>query len=114
MKNPNRPSLASYTLLFLPPFFWSTNFIVGKALVDKVPPWTLNSGRFIVSALVLIPVLLYRKEWPPRHTLLPLVLMSLTGVFAFNAVLYIGLRYTSAVNAALVNSTTPVTTACIA
>jgi drug/metabolite transporter (DMT)-like permease len=114
VEKPSRPSLASYIVLFLPPFFWSTNFIVAKALVHKVPPWTLNTGRFIVSALILIPVLLYRKEWPPRHTLLPLVLMSLTGVFAFNAVLYIGLRYTSAVNAALVNSTTPVTTACIA
>ena len=114
MKKPNPTSLVSYILLFLPPFFWSTNFIVGKALVNDVPPWTLNTGRFIVSALVLIPALLYRREWPPRHTLLPLVLMSLTGVFAFNAVLYIGLRYTSAINATLVNSTTPVTTTCIA
>ena len=114
MEKTNRPSLTSYLLLFLPPFFWSTNFIVGKALVDKVSPWTLNAGRFTVSALILLPVLLYRREWPPRQALLPLVLMSLTGVFAFNAVLYIGLHYTSAINATLVNSTTPVTTACIA
>jgi drug/metabolite transporter (DMT)-like permease len=109
-----RPLLTSYLLLFLPPFFWSSNFIVGKALVNQVPPWTLNTGRFVISALILIPALLYRKEWPPRQTLGPLVLMSLAGVFAFNAVLYIGLRYTSVINATLVNSTTPVTTACIA
>ncbi|HEY2986107.1 MAG TPA: EamA family transporter [Candidatus Binatia bacterium] len=114
MDKPTRPSLASYILLFLPPLFWSSNFIVGKALVGKVPPWTLNTGRFTVSALILLPLLLYRKEWPPRETLMPLFLMSLTGVFAFNAVLYIGLGYTSAINATLVNATTPVTTACIA
>ncbi|HEX9443319.1 MAG TPA: EamA family transporter [Candidatus Binatia bacterium] len=109
-----RPPLASYLLLFLPPVFWSSNFIVGKALVGKVPPWTLNAGRFAVAALILLPLLVYRKEWPPRKTWLPLLLMSLTGVFAFNAVLYIGLRYTSAINATLVNATTPITTTLIA
>jgi drug/metabolite transporter (DMT)-like permease len=114
VETPHRTSLASYLLLFLPPLFWSSNFIIGKMLVDKVAPWTLNTGRFTVSALILLPALLYRKEWPPRQAWLPLVLMSLTGVSAFNAVLYIGLRYTSAINATLVNATTPVTTACIA
>jgi drug/metabolite transporter (DMT)-like permease len=110
-----RASLTSYLLLFLPPFFWSTNFIVGKALVGTVPPWTLNTGRFAVSALLLIPAFLYRKErLPPKSSWLPLILMSLTGVSAFNAVLYIGLASTSAINATLVNSTTPVTTSLIA
>lgn len=111
-----RASLLSYLLLFLPPFFWSTNFIVGKALVHKVPPWTLNAGRFVVSALILIPLLYYRREWRavPQHFITPLILMSLTGIFAFNSVLYTGLHYTTAINAALVNSTTPVTTACLA
>ncbi|MGH7767942.1 MAG: DMT family transporter [Candidatus Binatia bacterium] len=114
MEKSNRPRLSSYILLFLPPVFWSSNFIVGKALVGIVPPWTLNTGRFTVSALILLPALLYRKEWPPREIWLPLILMSITGVFAFNAVLYIGLRHTSAINATLVNATTPVTTALIA
>jgi len=114
VETPNRTSLASYLLLFLPPLFWSSNFIIGKMLVDKVAPWTLNTGRFTVSALILLPALLYRKEWPPRQAWLSLVLMSLTGVSAFNAVLYTGLHYTSVINATLVNATTPVTTACIA
>jgi drug/metabolite transporter (DMT)-like permease len=110
----NRPPFTSYILLFLPPLFWSSNFIIGKLLVDKVPPWTLNTGRFTVSALILLPAFLYRQEWPPRQVWLPLVLMSLTGVTAFNAVLYTGLHYTSAINATLVNATTPLTTAYIA
>src|SRR5258706_3977686 len=109
-----RPPLASYLLLFLPPVFWSSNFIVGKALVGKVPAWTLNAGRFAVPTLILLPLLVYHQASSPRKTLLPLLLMSLTGVFAFNAVLYIGLRYTSAINATLVNATTPITTTLIA
>lgn len=114
MEQPNRHSAGVYLFLVLPPLFWSSNFIVGKALVGTVPPWTLNAGRFVVSALILLPLLLYRKEWPPRSAFVPLILMSITGVFAFNAALYIGLGYTSATNATLVNSTTPVTTALIA
>jgi len=43
----------------------------------------------------------------PRKFIVPLVLMSLTGVFAFNAVLYTGLHYTTAINATLVYNTIP-------
>lgn len=111
-----RASFLSHLLLFLPPFFWSTNFIVGKALVGQVPPWTLNMGRFCVSALIIVPLLLYRGGWPklPKKLIPPLILISLTGVSAFNSVLYTGLRYTTVINATLVNSTTPVTTAFLA
>ena len=109
-------SLANYVFLFLPPFFWSTNFIIGKALVGSVPPWTLNTGRFSVSAIILLPLLLYRGGWHsvPRQYIPILIVMGLTGVTAFNSVLYIGLHHTSVINATLVNSTTPVTTACLA
>ncbi|MFQ5842859.1 MAG: EamA family transporter [Thermodesulfobacteriota bacterium] len=66
-----RASSYSHLPLFLPPFFWSTNFIVGKALVGQVPPWTLDTGRFVVSALILMPLLLYRREWQPVPNLSP-------------------------------------------
>lgn len=116
METHSRVPALSYFLLFLPPFFWSTNFIVGKALADTVPPWTLNLGRFAVSSLILIPWITYRREWKkiPRRFLIPLFLMSLTGVSAFNSVLYIGLHHTTAINATLVNATSPLTTACLA
>ena len=112
--SPPNPPLSAYLWLFLPIVFWSSNFIVGKALVGKVPPWTLNAGRFVVATLILLPALVYRREWPPKRLWLRLILMSLTGITAFNAVLYTGLRYTSAINATLVNATTPVTTTLIA
>lgn len=116
METASRVPALSYLLLFLPPFFWSTNFIVGKALVDTVPPWTLNAGRFGVSALILLPLFFYRAGWRrvPKRFITPLILMSVTGVTAFNSLLYIGLGTTTAINATLVNSTTPVTTACLA
>ncbi|HWP56489.1 MAG TPA: DMT family transporter [Candidatus Acidoferrales bacterium] len=110
-----RPSGLDYLLLFLPPFFWSTNFVIGKSLAGEVPPWTLNTGRFAVSALIVLPLIVYRGGWRvPRKYAFTLIVMSLTGVTAFNSVLYIGLNHTSALNATLVNSTTPLTTAGLA
>lgn len=116
METPQRASPLAYLLLFCPPFLWSTNFIVGKALVGSVPPWTLNTGRFVVSALVLSPMLVYRGGWRPlpKESIVPLILMSLTGVFGTNALFYTGLHYTTAINATLVNAMTPVTTAFLA
>ncbi|MFQ5842858.1 MAG: EamA family transporter [Thermodesulfobacteriota bacterium] len=48
------------------------------------------------------------------QSITPLILMSPTGAFGFNSVLYAGLHYTTAINATLVNCTIPVTTACLA
>lgn len=89
---------------------------MGKALVGKVPPWTLNAGRFTVSALILLPFILYGSRWRevPRSLWPALLLMSLSGVCLFNSVLYIGLHHTTAINATLVNATAPATTACLA
>jgi len=113
METPPRPSLSAYLLLLLPPFFWSTNFIIAKALIGTVPPWTLNAGRFAISALILAPFFLTQRGWKriPKNKIGMLVLMSFAGVFAFNSVLYTGLRYTSAINGTLVNATTPTTAA---
>jgi drug/metabolite transporter (DMT)-like permease len=116
VENSPRASVVSFLLLFVPPFLWSTNFLLGKALVGQVPPWTLSTGRFIVAALLLIPVLSCRREWIPvvRQSFGAVILMSLCGIFAFNALLYTGLQTTTTINAILVNSTTPVTTALVA
>jgi drug/metabolite transporter (DMT)-like permease len=105
----------AYFILFLPPFFWSTSFIVGRAVAGQVPPWTLNMGRFGVAALILVPLLLHGKAWRAvtRSSLSSLLVMAITGVFAFGSLLYTGLQYTTAINATLVNSTSPIVTACL-
>src|SRR5699024_7955608 len=45
---------------------------------------------------------LIRKSWPI------VIAMSLTGVAAFNTLVYVGLHYTTAINASLMNATTPI------
>ena len=100
-----------YLLLILAVFFWAGNFIVGRAVRADVPPVALAFWRwFIASILVTIPawrhlpgdLALLRRGW------LTVLLLSIAGIASFNTLLYIGLQYTIAVNALLLQSLMPV------
>ena len=104
-----------YVALTLVPMLWGSNFIVGKQLVGTFPPFTLTTGRFGIAFLCLLPVLLiYRRKHKAdklsAKTWGLLMFLGLTGIFAFNTLLYEGLKHTSPVNATLINAFNPVLT----
>src|SRR6201994_3557971 len=90
---------------------WAGNFIVGRALHDTVPPLTLALWRWIGGLFVVLPF-----AWKHLRRDLPellshwriMVLLSGSGISAYNALLYIGLQSTTAVNALLLQSAAPV------
>lgn len=98
-------------LLILATVLWGGNFVIGRAVAGDIPPITLAFLRWIVAFIVFCPIAFSRtkKEWPmlKKHFGAVLVL-SLTGVAAFNTLVYIGLHYTTSINASLMNSTTPI------
>jgi drug/metabolite transporter (DMT)-like permease len=90
------------------------NIAVGKIIISSVPIFLFSDIRFIIASLVLVPLLvkqgeikfeLNRKEW------LILFLQAFFGVFLFSIFMLYGVRYTSAISAGIITSTTP---ACIA
>ncbi len=104
-----------YFALTVVPLIWGSNFIVGKHLVASLPPFALTTGRFTVALLCLLPLYLYNRiKHPPGKirgsTWFLLFFLGLTGVFAFNTLLYAGLRHTSPVNATLINALNPTLT----
>lgn len=104
-----------YLIMILVPLIWSSNFIIGKVLIRDLPPFTITCARFGVSLVILMIILkaggLLRR--PGRDLILPLVLLGLSGVFAFNTVLYIGLKYTTAVNSTIINAFSPISVAIV-
>lgn len=100
-----------YLLLTLATMLWGGNFVIGRAIASDIPPYTLAFLRWVVAALVFIPFV-WREITENRDQLLrewrPLLLMGLTGIAGFNTLLYIGLHYTTSINASLVNTTSPV------
>ncbi|MEK4387365.1 DMT family transporter [Solibacillus sp. FSL W7-1464] len=98
-------------LLILATLLWGGNFVIGRAVSGDIPPITLAFLRWIVAFLVFFPIAYQRtkKEWPAlRQYWGAVIILALTGVAAFNTLVYIGLHYTTSINASLMNSSTPI------
>ena len=100
----------AYPLLALAMLFWAGNWVLGRALRDAIEPFTLNFLRWALATLILAPFALpaLGAQWPVvrRHFGI-LLLLALTGVSLFHAMVYLGLRTTTTVNAILINSSLP-------
>jgi drug/metabolite transporter (DMT)-like permease len=102
---------APYLLLTMAVFFWSGNFILGRAVRADIPPIALAFWRWAIASILLSifawPHL--KRDWKmvTRHGPL-LILFSFLGVASFNTLVYTGLHWTIALNAFLMQSMMPV------
>jgi drug/metabolite transporter (DMT)-like permease len=102
---------SAFTLLALTNLLWAGNFIVGRAVAGEVPPvalaWWRWTGAFLVAFGFAWPHL--RRDWPLLLGHAPtLLVLAVTGIASFNTMTYIGLQYTTAINALLLQSVMPV------
>lgn len=105
-----------YLLLTLTVLFWSGNMVVGRGIRADVPPLALAFWRWAIAFLLVLPLALphFKTQWPLlRQGWKPLVILGLLGVGSYNTFAYIGLQFTSATNAVLLNSFVPVATIAI-
>jgi drug/metabolite transporter (DMT)-like permease len=99
-----------YVLLALANLFWSGNWVIGRALREAYAPVALNLWRWLLAAMILAPFALplVRGKWrfARQHCAL-LALLAATGGALFHSMVYVGLRSTTAVNAALLSASAP-------
>lgn len=112
-----RRLLASpYAYLVLPPLFWSTNAVAGRWVAGELPPVALSFWRWLLALAILAPFGLPRL-WRNRTAIMlhwrALVPLALFSVTSFNTLLYTALQTTTAVNAALISSATPIVVAAL-
>ena len=85
--------------------------MIGRFLAGSMPPFTISAGRFAVAALIFAGMaILYRWPLPRGKQWYYVIAMAVTGVLLFNTVAYLGLHYTTAINATLVNAFSPLIT----
>jgi drug/metabolite transporter (DMT)-like permease len=104
-----RRSLALFGLVVLMAV-WGSTFVVTKAVVRELPPLTLAALRFLLAALVLIPVALRRggiRRLPRPIPLARLALMASSGVVTFSLGFNYALVYASATQGALIYALLP-------
>ncbi|HHL2823862.1 TPA: DMT family transporter [Citrobacter murliniae] len=99
-----------YILLSLAACFWGGNYVIGHILVADVNPVVLSAVRWIATALLLMTLYFCQvtEQWPAmKKNMSTIVFLALCGQVLFPLTLYIGLQYTTSLNAAIYMSTTP-------
>ncbi|WP_331776067.1 DMT family transporter [Sulfurospirillum sp. 1612] len=100
-----------FFLLILCVLFWSGNFVIGRFVHSDIDPLQLAFFRWLGAAVFMLPVIIVKfgkiTKVIKEHFLI-LTLLSWLGITAFNTLLYVGLQYTTATNALLINSFIPI------
>ena len=95
-------------LAVLATFIWSWNFIVARGIYKEIPPVSLAFFRWLTATIIIFPFAYqaFKKEWSAaRKSWLYFLLAAATGVAMFNTFVYIGAQYTTAINLALIGTT---------
>ena len=86
---------------------WAGSSVAGRAASGHIPPFTLSFIRWLCVALLFF-AFSGRETWAQRHIIarhLPLmVAFGFFGVVGFTVPYYVGLQFTVAVNASLMNA----------
>lgn len=97
-------------LMAMPPLLWAGNAVVGRMMAGQVPPLTLNLIRWLLAALLLLPLgwralrpwSRIQRRWPY------LLLIGFLGVGCYNALQYLALVTSTPLNITLVAASMPV------
>ncbi len=95
-------------LAALAALIWSGNFIIAKGVNKEIPPLSLNFYRWVIASVIILPFAIkqFKAEWKlVRRSWHFFFWISLNGIALFNTFVYIGAHYTSAINLALIGTT---------
>lgn len=106
----SRPASKAYAMLALVMLLWAGNSLVGRAMRDDIPPFTLSFVRWLLACTLLLPLVFrqFRADLPAMLRQWPVVVaLGVIGVAGFNGFLYKGLHYTTATNGLLMQAAIP-------
>lgn len=109
--------MLAIVLVILSTLFWGGNFNAGKYIVEYLPPFVAASLRFSLASVFILLILVctekniidtLKRNWKA------FIVLGLIGVAGFNGLFFLGLKYTTAVNGALIMATNPLVTMLLA
>ena len=104
-----RLTLPLALLLTVPPLLWAGNAVVGRAVADLIPPLLLNFIRWAIAFIFLLP-LTWRVLKPGSSVWINwrrYAVLGLLGVGCYNALQYLALHTSTALNVTLVGASMP-------
>ena len=106
-----------YIKLFLTAVVWGGTFIAGRIVAQDVGPFSAAFFRFLVASACLLLIVRQRQghfSLPARRQWLAIILLGMTGVFAYNVFFFKGLRLINAGRAAVIVACNPILIALLA
>src|SRR5438105_9214702 len=103
-----------YLLLSITALCWAGNAIVGRLAAGTTAPVTLSFLRWSFAFLIILPSAWKHlvRDWAAIRTRLGImILLSITGIGAFNTLQYWALEHTQALNTLLLQSAGPLVVA---
>jgi drug/metabolite transporter (DMT)-like permease len=103
-----------YLLLCITALCWAGNAIVGRLAAGHIPPVTLSFLRWSLAFLLILPFAWKHlvRDWAAiRGHLGTMIVLSITGIGAFNTLQYWALEHTQALNTLLLQSAAPLVVA---
>jgi drug/metabolite transporter (DMT)-like permease len=101
-------------LLCITALCWAGNAIVGRLAAGHIPPVTLSFLRWSLAFLLILPFAWKHlvRDWAAiRGHLGTMIVLSITGIGAFNTLQYWALEHTQALNTLLLQSAAPLVVA---
>ena len=103
--------LFTYVKLFLTAVFWGGTFIAGRVVAKDVGPFSAAFLRFATASIFLLFITLRIEGKLPlikRGQIVPVILLGMTGVFAYNVFFFKGLKIIEAGRASLIIANNPI------
>ena len=102
--------LSTVFYLSLASILWAGNAIAGRMLVGSISPISLSAVRWGLAALMLLPLgwRVLRPGSALWHNKIRFLVLGLLGVGSYNALLYLALQTSTAINVTLIGASMPI------
>jgi len=103
----------AYLYMLITTLIWGGSYVVGKATVGEFPPLTLTFFRFLISAVIILPIMIKTEGKKAKLSVkdLPLMfLLALTGGFGYSMMYFFSLVHTTAIKSSMIVAINPLTT----
>jgi drug/metabolite transporter (DMT)-like permease len=99
-----------YAKLVLTAVFWGGTFVAGRQVSQHLDPFSIAFLRFAAASVFLLALVRMQEGQfvlPARGQLLPIFLLGMTGIFAYNVLFFKGLHLIEAGRASLIIAISP-------
>jgi drug/metabolite transporter (DMT)-like permease len=109
--------MKNYFKLLLTSMFWGGTFVAGRLVSRDLPPFSAAFLRFALAATCLMVLVRVYEGGLPRlrpKQFAPVLVLGMSGVFAYNVLFFTGLQTVEAGRAAVIVATNPIFIALLA